>query len=257
MLGLLLLGALSFLTGGGFFLHAVTANVNEFRWEQVSYNLSTIQGLLPLLLIGALAFIVLGLHSRPPAWWMVGTYLLGSAAAALLIGKVGSDANYLLALSAALTLASGALISRYASRPGARCAMLLALAAQVAIMVQASQYVYAGLQADVIAPKAGLVRLEEIVDNSKGPVLADEYAGLLPLDGRRIYLQPFEMTRLQSGQHVGSEPTPHVHRAPRVTCDFLRLSRITTTALVSARLCGGRPHPEEIAEAPSRPAPTL
>jgi ABC-type glycerol-3-phosphate transport system permease component len=197
VLGLLLLGALSILTGGGFFLHTVTANVNEFRWEQVSYNLSTIQGIMPLLLIGALAFVVLGLRSRPPTWWLVGAYLVGSAAAALLIGKVGSDVNYLLELSAALALASGALISRYALRPGARCALLFALAVQVAIMVQASQYVYAGFQADVIAHKAGLARLEEIVDDSKGPVLADEYAGLLPLDGRRIYLQPFEMTQLQ------------------------------------------------------------
>jgi hypothetical protein len=53
------------------------------------------------------------------------------------------------------------------------------------------------LQADVIAQRTGLARLEGVVEGSKGPVLADEYAGLLPLDGRRIYLQPFEMTQLQ------------------------------------------------------------
>jgi hypothetical protein len=64
-------------------------------------------------------------------------------------------------------------------------------------MVQASHYSYAGLQADVISQGPGLASLERIVDDSKGPVLADEYAGLLPLNGRRIYLQPFEMTQLQ------------------------------------------------------------
>lgn len=196
-LSLLLLGALSALTGGGFFFHTVSANANEFRWEQVSYNLSTIQGLMPLLLVGGVTFVVLGLRSRPASWWLVGAYLAGSAAAAFLIGKVGSDVNYLLELSAALALAAGALIARYASRPGARSALLLALAVQVAIMVQASQYVYAGFQADVIAQRDGLVRLERIVEDSNGPVLADEYAGLLPLEGRRIYLQPFEMTQLQ------------------------------------------------------------
>jgi len=142
-------------------------------------------------------FVILGLRSKPASWWLVGAYLAGSAAAAVLIGKVGSDVNYLVELSAALALAAGALIARYASRPGARCVLLLALAAQVAIMIQASQYIYADLQADVIDQRGGLARLEEIVDNSKGPVLADEYAGLLPLDGRRIYLQPFEMTQLQ------------------------------------------------------------
>jgi hypothetical protein len=175
----------------------VTANANEFRWEQVSYNLSTVQGLLPLLLVGGVAFVVLGLRSRPASWWLVGVYLAGSAATVLLIGKVGSDINYLLELSAALALAAGALIARYAPRPGARSVLLLALAVQVVIMVQASQNLYAGLQSDVIAERTGLVRLEDIVDNANGQVLADEYAGLLPLEGRRIYLQPFEMTQLQ------------------------------------------------------------
>jgi len=196
-LSLLLLGALSALTGGGFFFHTVTANANEFRWAQVSSNLSTLGGLMPLLLVGGLAFVVLGLRSRTASWWLVGAYLAGSAAAALLIGKVGSDVNYLLELSAALSLAAGTLIARYASQTGARCALLLTLAVQVVIMVQASQYVYAGFQQNVIAQKAGLARLEALVDHSKGPVLADEYAGLIPLDGRRIYLQPFEMTQLQ------------------------------------------------------------
>jgi 4-amino-4-deoxy-L-arabinose transferase-like glycosyltransferase len=51
-LSLLLLGVLSALTGGGFFFHTVTANANEFRWEQVYSNLSTMEGLMPLLLVG-------------------------------------------------------------------------------------------------------------------------------------------------------------------------------------------------------------
>ena len=195
--GLLLLGALSALTGGGFYFHTVSANANEFRWEQVSYHLSTVQGFMPLLLAGGVAFVVLGFRSRAASWWLIVTYLAGAVATAALIGKIGSDVNYLLELSAALALTAGALISRYASRPVARCTLLLILAAQVAIMVQASQFMYARFQADVINHRDGLVRLEEIVDNSNGQVLADEYAGLLPLDGRRIYLQPFEMTQLQ------------------------------------------------------------
>ena len=105
--------------------------------------------------------------------------------------------NYLLELSAALALAAGSLVGRYPSRPGVRSALLLALAVQVAILVQASQFTYARFQSGVIQNKDGLIRLEEVVDDANGPVLADEYAGLLPLEGRGIYVQPFEMTQLQ------------------------------------------------------------
>ena len=64
-------------------------------------------------------------------------------------------------------------------------------------MVQTSQFTYARSQAGVIANRDGLARLGKVVDDSNGPVLAAEYAGLLPLEGRGIYLQPFEMTQLQ------------------------------------------------------------
>ena len=154
-------------------------------------------GILPALLVGGLAFIVLGLRTRPAGWWFVGAYLTGAVATALLIGKIGSEVNYLLELSAALALATGLLVGRYPSRPTVRSALLFALAVQVAIMVQANQFTYARFQAGVIASKDGLARLEEIVDDSSGPVLAGEYAGLLPLEGRGIYLQPFEMSQLQ------------------------------------------------------------
>jgi hypothetical protein len=196
-LGLLLLGVLSALTGGGFLFHTVTANANEFRWELVTGNLSFMGGIMPLLLVAGAAFVVLGLRTRPAAWWFVGTYLAAAIATAFLIGKIGSDVNYLLELSAALALAAGSLVGRYPSRPAVRTALLLALAVQVAIMVQASQFTYARFQAGVIGNKDGLARLEEVVNDSNGPVLADEYAGLLPLEGRSIYLQPFEMTQLQ------------------------------------------------------------
>ena len=193
---LLLFGALTALTGGGFYFHSVTANVNEFRWEQVAFHLSTMQGLMPILLLGSLAFGVLGVRSRTAFWWLICSYLVGSIATALLIGKIGSDVNYLLELSAALSLAAGAFLARYGGRPGARSALLLVMALQTVLMVQASQSFYAALQAHVIAQREGIARLERVVDDSRKPVLADEQAGLLPLDGRRIYIQPFEFSQL-------------------------------------------------------------
>lgn len=192
---LLLLWVLNVLTGGGFFFHTVTSNVNEFRWDRVVFHLSTTQSLMPILLLGGLAFLILGLRSRAASWWLLVSYLLGSAATALLIGKVGSDVNYLLELSAALALVGGMMLAHHAERPGLRAALLLALAVQAVMVVQASQAFYAGLQANVIAQRTGIVRLEEVVAGSEKSVLADEHAGLLPLAGKRLYLQPFEMTQ--------------------------------------------------------------
>ena len=195
-LGLSLLAVLSALTGGGFFLHTVVYNLNEFDWERVGFYLGAVQSFMPVLLVGGLAFLVLGLRSRDASWWLVGSYLVGAATVALTIGKIGSDVNYLLELSAALSLSAGALLARYARRPGVRCAMLLALTVQITIMVQSSQFFYVGLQDTSTSQRNGVARLEEIVDGSQKPVLADEYAGLLPVDGRRIYIQPFEFSQL-------------------------------------------------------------
>jgi hypothetical protein len=193
---LLLLGTLTALTGGGFFFHTITSNVNDWRWDQLTFYLSSAQALMPLLLLGGLAFLVLGLRSRPSSWWALGAYFLAASATALLVGKIGSDVNYLLELSAALSLAAGALLARYADRPGVRSALLLALALQVVLMVQGSQSFYANLQGYAISQREGIERLDRIVKRSERPVLADEYAGLVPLNGKRIYLQPFEMTQL-------------------------------------------------------------
>lgn len=195
-MSLVLLGMLSAITGGGFFFHTVTSNVNEFRWEQVAFSLSDLVATMPLMLAGGVAFLVLALRSGIGCRWLVGPYLLGAVATAFLIGKVGSDVNYLLELSAALALAAGALLARYAKRPGPRAAMLLALAVQTVLLVQTSQLGHAFREQYVVARKDEIAKLEKIVDDSKGPVLADEYMGLLPLEGRRIYLQPFEMTQL-------------------------------------------------------------
>jgi multiple sugar transport system permease protein len=193
---LVLLGVPSAITGGGFFFHTVTSNVNEFRWEQVTFSLSDLFATMPLTLAGGVAFLVLAPRSGMECRWLVGPYLLGAVATALLIGKAGSDVNYLLELSAALSLAAGALLARYAKRPGPRTAMLLAVAVQTALLVQTSQLGHAFREQCVVAREDEIARLEEIVDDSKGPVLADEYMGLLPLEGRRIHLQPFEMTQL-------------------------------------------------------------
>jgi hypothetical protein len=46
--------------------------------------------------------------------------------------------------------------------------------------------------------------LAKYIQEAEGPILADEYMGLIPLNGRRLYFQPFEYKQLQAA-NVWSE----------------------------------------------------
>ncbi len=192
---LILFGILNVLTGGGFFLNTVTANLNDFRWERVSLNALGALLACPLLLVGALAFLSLADRKGNASWWLVAPYLAASVPSALLVGKVGSDVNYLLELSAAFALATGALIAWQRERPRVRIVLVALLAVQVLALAQSSR-VASGLQDYVIGQRPEIARLSGIVAQADGPVLTDDQMGLLPLNGRRIFLQPFEMTQL-------------------------------------------------------------
>ena len=192
---LILFGVLNVLTEGGFFLNTVTANLNDFRWERVSLNALGALLACPLLLLGALAFVALADRKVNPSWWLVAPYLAASVPSALLVGKVGSDVNYLLELSAAFALVTGALISWQRRRPRVRIVLVALLAVQVLALAQSSR-VASGLQDYVVERRPEISQLSSIVAEADGPVLTDDHMGLLPLNGRRIFLQPFEMTQL-------------------------------------------------------------
>ncbi len=192
-LGLPSFAALNVSTDGGFFLNTVTANINDFRWERVSFNALGALLACPLLLLGGLAFLLKS--PRDGAWWLAAPYLALSVALALLVGKVGSDVNYLLELSAALVLVTGTLIAWQRDRPRLRALVISLLAVQVLALAQSS-LVPSGLQDYVVDQEREVRQLSGIVAGADGPVLTDEYMGLLPLNGKRIHLQPFEMTQL-------------------------------------------------------------
>jgi hypothetical protein len=135
----------------------------------------------------------------------VAPYLLASIPSAVLVGKVGSDVNYLLELSAALGLATGALIAWQRRRPRLRAALIALLAIQVLALAQSSR-VPSGLQDYVIEQRSEVAQLSQMVANADGPVLTDDYMGLLPLQGRRIYFQPFEMTQLSRDGDWNQKP---------------------------------------------------
>jgi hypothetical protein len=192
---LLLFAVLNISTGEGFFLNTVTANLNDFRWERVSLNALGALLACPVLLLSSLALLLLTPRKGNGAWWLVAPYLIASIPTAVLVGKVGSDVNYLLELSAALGLATGAFIAWQRRRPRLRIALIALLAVQMLALTQSSR-VASGLQNYVIDQRAEVAQLSRMVAGTNGPVLTDDYMGLLPERGKRIYFQPFEMTQL-------------------------------------------------------------
>lgn len=225
---LVLFLALNTLTNGGFFFNVVTANANEFKLDNLAYWWRQLRSAAPILLVLGVAYLVLRIRWAAPqrsprnvgieasaglirherdrlkprfhvftAWPLVAPYLLASALSALTIGKIGSNMNYLLELCTALSLVAGAAVAWSRGRSWLRPALLLALTLQTGLLMRASlRDPVAGLRWRVAQPRSALAELEQIVAVADGPILADEFMGLLTLQNKPLYIQPFEITQL-------------------------------------------------------------
>lgn len=194
---------LNTLTRGGFYFNVVTANVNEFDIGRLQWNLRRLWDAAPILLVIGGVFLALA-PGRIRSWPLLVPYLIGAALSSLTIGKIGSNVNYFLELSAALSLAAGALVA-WNGRPRGRglerrhwlrALLLVLLTLQVGLLVQTTANEYIGQLNDRLRFREELHKLEEVVAAAEGPVLADEYMGLITLQGRPLYIQPFEVTQL-------------------------------------------------------------
>ena len=192
--GATLFAILDLATGGGFRLNVVTANMNPYDPGSLLWYLSDIWTLMPLAVIGTVVYAVSAGWFGVPSWRLIGPYLVGAILSALTIGKVGSNVNYLLEAGAGVSLSLGALLAWQRPHRLVHAAIALLLSLDVLLMVLASPY-RAVIQARLAHPEA-TQQLLGIVHGSRGIVLADEDMGLLPLDGRPIYFQPFEMAQL-------------------------------------------------------------
>jgi hypothetical protein len=197
-LGLTLFLILNTLTRGGFFFNIVTANVNEFKMEQLEYYATRLREIVPILLcVGGASFFLIPRWN--PLWTLSAPYLVGAALSAATIGKIGSNVNYLLELSAALSLAAGAALAwsrAHLSWHTLRAAVLILLALGVGNLLHAMFQDYIWDLLDRRAARTELFRLESLVQKTEGAILADEYMGMLTLQGRPLHLQPFEVTQL-------------------------------------------------------------
>jgi 4-amino-4-deoxy-L-arabinose transferase-like glycosyltransferase len=194
-LGLVLFTLLNLLTGGGFFFNIVTANVNEFDVAWLVDWLNKVWDSLPYLLVGSALFLLLAGWFRVRSWRLLAPYLVGAAVSGLTIGKAGAWVNYLFEFSAAMSMAVGASMAHLRKRLVVRCILALVLAIQV-FHLWPDVVSYRQPVESKIEQREELDELMRIVHEADGAVLADEHMGLLPLDHRSIYIQPFEMAQL-------------------------------------------------------------
>ncbi len=195
------------ITRGGFFLNIVTANVNPFKWETVRWNAEQIyQNAYPLVWITGVFLVIGCFGNMRRTWALVLPYVIGAVASAVTIGKDGSNVNYLLELGAALCLASGAAISVLGAtawmprRRFSQALLLLVLAFQVWLLGNWAQDDFNNRVLPRVEKRAEVDELFRAVQEADGIVLADEYMGLLPMAGKRIYFQPFEYKMLKDGR---------------------------------------------------------
>lgn len=208
------------ITVGGFAYNVVSANLNTFDWHTVWLAAIAVVMSMPVLLILTLGGLI---GNRPPLVMgpLLRPYLVGGLVVASTIGKVGSSVNYLLELCVGLALASATVfIERSCQREALRrdddsaftgysvlrAGLSLAFSVQATVLLVLSvQSITAHLEWRTTALES-FDLLNRIVSEAPDPVIADQYMGLLTLQGRPLYLQPFELTHMSLADTWDQEP---------------------------------------------------
>lgn len=187
-------------TRGGFFLNIVTANVNPFYWNTVRWNMEEL-GRNAYLLAALIAVFLLAerFTNRTRSWLLALPYLAAAGLSALTIGKDGSNVNYLLELAAAIAFAAGAALAWLNRSVWVRVLAVAVLAAQVWMLNAWVQENFVGRIMERVKHEGAVAALFRKVSETEGTVLADEFMGLVPLAGKRLYYQPFEFKMLAEG----------------------------------------------------------
>jgi len=196
-LGLFL--SLNLITEGGFYLNTVVANLTSFSAYTVTGYLFNLYLHAGYLVIGSLIFIgIERLGEATRSWPLVVPYCLGSALMILTAGAANSSANDLFEVVAALCLASGAFIAWAGENYWLKALLVFVLAVQMSVLIDWSRQDYVPTLMNKVVDTREVEQLAQYVQEAAGPILADEYMGLLPLHGRRLYFQPIEYKQLQA-----------------------------------------------------------
>jgi MFS family permease len=206
--GLALFLLLNGLTHGGFYYNIVTANVNEFGLDRLLDNWDRFrEATLILLLFGGFSIFLIWRWN--PLWTLAVPYLVGGALSAVTIGKIGSNVNYLLELCAALSLAAGIVIAwsrKFSPVFSLQPVFLILLAWAIGGMLHIFMRDSAPDLKNRRTSLSQLSQLDALVGKTPGSILADEYMGMLTLQGRPLVIQPFEVTQLAREGHWDQTP---------------------------------------------------
>ena len=199
--------SLNLITLGGFYMNTVQANLTSFSWYTVTgfwLNLYLNAG---YLVIGCVVFIIIErLGEATRSWPLVVPYCLGAAFMTPSLGMANSSTNDLFEIAAALCLASGAFIAWAGESYWLKALLIFVLAMQINVLIDWSRQDYIPALMNKVMDTREVEKLAAYVQEAEGPILADEYIGLIPLGGSRLYFQPLEYKQLQEANLWNEAP---------------------------------------------------
>jgi hypothetical protein len=199
--------ALGLATSGGFWRHLAWSTFGPVAWAAVVAHWAGLYLNAGYLLIACLVFAIVDpLAERSRAWPLFIAYLAGAALATVAAGQLGGSGSDLLSLAAALCLGVGGLLAWAGERFWLRAALLLVLALQVNQLAVWAADDQIPLVTQKLTQARETSELAAFVQQAAGPVLADEFNGLLPLYGRGIEFQPLEYRHLAAAGRWDATP---------------------------------------------------
>jgi hypothetical protein len=196
--------------------------MNEFLWERVRMFFLGVVHLIPIFLTITAIFLLLGPLLKLQSWWLAAPYFFCALISAVTIGKIGSDVNYLLELTAAVCFAT-ALALGSLKQTVLKLILLTAVTLQIFLLGSSAQPRFRYRIEAFAARLPELDRAMKSVRECNGIVLADELMTLIPLSGKRIYYQPFTM--VQNVREGKWNETPFVNEIKQEKFALILMSR--------------------------------
>ena len=189
---LVLFLAANAVTRGGFYFNLITASTTSWFFQDVFGALLAIFIHGFLFVLFALFFFLLERMDTPTqSWPFVLAYFVSAFVISAAVGKQIASDRFLFEFAAACCLTAGAAMA-WIRNHWVKTAFLILLVFQINSLVSWTKSDFLPIFADKIANQSEISKLASLIQNTDGPVLVDEYNGLIPLAGRRLYYQPVE-----------------------------------------------------------------